>query len=70
MSVFSPAAVLAVVVTLYMIDGVLNAMINPVFILSAGALGTLAKRRRACTPASFIACPPPAVQRVDAVMAS
>jgi len=70
MPAFSPAAVLAVVVTLYMIDGVLNAMINPVFILLAGALGTLAKRHGVCRPASFVACAPPAVQRMDAVVAS
>ncbi len=34
----APAAAMAVVLTLYMIDNLLNAMINPVFMLVAGAL--------------------------------
>jgi len=33
-----PAAALAVVLTIYMVDNLLNAMINPVFMLAAGAL--------------------------------
>jgi hypothetical protein len=34
----APAAVLAVIVTLYMLDCILNAMINPVFALASGAI--------------------------------
>ncbi|WP_428937826.1 O-antigen ligase domain-containing protein [Fontivita pretiosa] len=68
MPAFGPAAVLAVVVTLYMIDGVPNAMVNPVFILSAGALGALANRYSACRQVWLAARVPPAMHRVDAVM--
>ncbi|NET34051.1 MAG: O-antigen ligase domain-containing protein [Cyanothece sp. SIO1E1] len=37
----SPAAVLALVVTLYMMDGLLNAMINPIFALTCGGISGL-----------------------------
>jgi len=36
----APAAAMAVVLTIYMVDNLLNAMINPVFMLIAGALTT------------------------------
>ncbi|WP_051261364.1 hypothetical protein [Desulfovibrio inopinatus] len=38
----APSAVIAVLLTLYMVDNLLNAMINPMFILMAGALTSTA----------------------------
>ncbi|MCL2645689.1 MAG: hypothetical protein FWD61_01635 [Phycisphaerales bacterium] len=35
----APAAVLAVMLALYMIDNILNAMINPIFVMTAGGMG-------------------------------
>ncbi len=37
-AVTAVAAALAILLTLYMVDNLLNAMINPVFMLAAGAL--------------------------------
>lgn len=37
----APAAALAVCLTLYMFDSVLNAMVNPIFMLAAGGLATV-----------------------------
>jgi hypothetical protein len=38
----APAAVAAVAVTLHMIDNLMNAMLNPAFVLMAGGLAGLA----------------------------
>ncbi len=40
------AAVLAVIITLYMVDCILNAMINPIYILACGGIATLAMKPR------------------------
>ncbi len=40
----APAAGLAIVVTLFMIDNLFNAMINPVFVLAAGGLAGLSRQ--------------------------
>jgi hypothetical protein len=43
----APGAVLAVIVTLYMLDCVLNAMTNPIFALASGAMaGTVLEQRK------------------------
>jgi hypothetical protein len=42
----APAAVLAVVVVLYMLDCTLNAMINPVFILACGGISGLVQQEK------------------------
>lgn len=42
----SGAAVLAVAVTIYMIDNVVNAMVNPIFMLMAGGIAGTALRRK------------------------
>ncbi|HEY9630315.1 MAG TPA: O-antigen ligase domain-containing protein [Coleofasciculaceae cyanobacterium] len=40
------AAALSVIITLYMVDCILNAMINPIYILACGGIATLALRPR------------------------
>lgn len=40
------AAALAVIITLYMVDCILNAMINPIYILACGGIATLAMKPR------------------------
>jgi hypothetical protein len=42
----APAAALAVCVCLYMLDSVLNAMVNPIFMLAAGGLAGIAIQPR------------------------
>jgi hypothetical protein len=42
----APAAALAVCIVLYMLDCLLNAMVNPIFMLAAGGLATVALQRR------------------------
>jgi hypothetical protein len=42
----APAAALAVCIVLYMLDCLLNAMVNPIFMLAAGGLATLALQPR------------------------
>lgn len=47
----APAAALAVCVCLYMLDSVLNAMVNPIFMLAAGGLAGIAiQPRKALVP--------------------
>lgn len=56
----APGAPLAVLLGLYMIDCLLNAMVNPVFMLFAGGLSGLAKEERPATEES------PAIGPVEA----
>jgi hypothetical protein len=42
----APTAVLAVGVVLYMVDCILNALINPIYIVAAGGIATMALKRR------------------------
>jgi hypothetical protein len=43
---YAPAAVLAVILSLYMVDNLLNAMVNPIFMLFNGGLCGMLSRRR------------------------
>jgi hypothetical protein len=55
----APGAVLAVLLGLYMIDNLLNAMINPIFMVAAGGLAGLKKERQDSPfPVSFHASRP------------
>ena len=58
----APAAVIAVLLCIVMIDGLLNDMVNAVFILGAGALAGLTSRKVAPTAGA----PPATIQRAEA----
>jgi hypothetical protein len=51
--VVAPAATLAVCITLYMFDSVLNAMVNPIFMLAAGGLATVSVQSKQATTAQL-----------------
>lgn len=67
----APAAALAVLLGLHMIDNLMNAMINPIFMLAAGGLGGMAFSLRRQQSAA-VAAPPqqaPAAYPASAAMA-
>lgn len=49
----APAAALAVCIVLYMVDCVLNAMVNPIFMLAAGGLAGVATQSKKVTAAQM-----------------
>jgi hypothetical protein len=57
-----PAAVLAVLLVIYMIDNLLNAMINPIFMVAAGGLAGLVPQEHGATVALGAPAAAPAAQ--------
>lgn len=49
----APSAALAVCITLYMFDSVLNAMVNPIFMLAAGGLATVSVQSKQAATAQL-----------------